>query len=150
MPLVEQRQSYDGRPETRIEPVDPQPDLTVGPLNTFFSYPDVDWSGDNETVTHAVLDENVNAVTETLAVRPLTLEITASGFTDEAATLEQYRINEQPVQIRHWVVSSPTAIINSVDGNTVPGLGSDGSGEWKALCNFSISLTETAPASGGN
>jgi len=49
---------------------------------------------------------------------------------------------EFPIQMRSWIYQGPV-VVNSVEGNTVPGLGSvDGEGGWKPICEYTITVTE--------
>jgi hypothetical protein len=128
--------------------------LRIGALETHFEQPDVDFSGSSEVVRQTPLDNGVGTVVQPLTAGPLEVTVTGTGFTDEVAELERLRRLQNrpdtrpdsfvfPIQMRHWLYSG-SVVVEAVDGNTVPGLGSvDGDGEWKSLCEFVVSVVET-------
>ena len=80
------------------------------------------------------------------------MTVTGTGFSDEVAELERIHSlqtdstppdsYEFPIQMRSWICQGPV-IVNSVEGNTVPGLGSvDGERGWKPICEYTITVTE--------
>jgi hypothetical protein len=89
------------------------------------------------------LDGNVDSVVTPLTGGPLQMTVTGTGFSDEVAELERIHSlqtdstpppdsYEFPIQMRSWIYQGPV-VVNSVEGNTVPGLGSvDGEGGVEA------------------
>ena len=145
MPLNEQRQITAERVGLRI-----------GNLETHFEQPDIDWSGSSEVAVQTPIDGSVQSVVTPLTSGPLNLTVTGTGFSDEVAELERIRKLQTdpsrpesfvfPIEMRSWIYEGPV-VVNSVEGNTVPGLGSvDGTGDWKSICEFTVDVTESPPS----
>jgi hypothetical protein len=121
-------------------------------LQTHFEQPTIDFSRSTEVATHNPIDDNVDSVVTPLTSGPLQVTVTGTGFSDEVAEIERIHSLQTdslrpdsykfPIQMRSWIYEGDV-VINSVEGNTVPGLGSvDGTGDWKPICEFTITVTE--------
>jgi hypothetical protein len=141
MGLNEQRQLTAQRARFRL-----------GALQTHFEQPTIDFSRSTEVAVQSPIDDNVDSVVTPLTSGPLQVTVTGTGFSDEVAEIERIHSLQTdslrpdsykfPIQMRSWIYEGDV-VINSVEGNTVPGLGSvDGEGGWKPICEYTITVTE--------
>ena len=121
----------------------------LGPLETHFEQPRFSGKGQNQNVTHLVKDPDVGSVVEPLTPEPESATVDGIGFSDEIRQLILMRKTNDPVPVRHWMADLGIAfqtdvVIDSLDYESHPGMGSDGSGEWRALSYYTIGFTETS------
>jgi len=143
-----ERFNFFERPAFRIGPVDTR---TVNHLETEFTeYPRMEFTGENDVKTQQVLDDDVQSVSQTLSQGAAEATIHLTCFSDELDELERLRKQGQTVSFRHWINQAVTSSfvagqveIKSIDVETVGGLGSDGSGNHRALAEATISVVES-------
>lgn len=112
-------------------------------FQSYYAYPEIDIHGDNETKTFNVVNPDLEAVTQRLAVGPDSATIRGACFLPEVRALDALRRRNEPFPVSTWLFDSPACLCESLDYESTGMWDVTANGdEWRPVIDYTIDLVD--------